>query len=324
MKSKLLLFFSVITSLVFSQTVIDIDGNIYKTVTIGTQEWMADNLRTTKYNDGAAIDLVTDSSAWANLFTNPGYCYYENDKSKYDSLYGGLYNWYAANSGKVCPSGWHLPSRAEWMTLGRYLDENGHTGIRGKALKSITGWDDYNGSDGNGTDNYGFNGLPAGVRSDNGNFYLEGIKGYWWSSTEVIPVPGQLCYTCSYNLILLNEQIEYDSFILGYDYQRQGKSVRCLNDNLVTGTNKLVKESAAISVYPNPTQGTLKVELNNSLNNTGVIIKVLNTQSAELYNEIATGSSQTIDVSSWAAGIYFVHILDSSKTINVIKIIVNK
>jgi hypothetical protein len=101
--------------------VTDIDGNIYSTVTIGTQTWMKQDLKTTRYNDGAAIPLVTDNTAWAAL-TTPGYCLYNNTNNA-DSIrtFGALYNWYAVNTGKLAPTGWHVATDAEWTTLTTYL-----------------------------------------------------------------------------------------------------------------------------------------------------------------------------------------------------------
>src|SRR5690554_3004300 len=89
-------------------TVNDADGNVYKTVIIGNREWMAENLRTTKFNDGTEIPNVTSRSAWTNLST-PGYCWYENDREKYAQPYGAMYNWYAVETGKLCPEGWKVP-----------------------------------------------------------------------------------------------------------------------------------------------------------------------------------------------------------------------
>ena len=100
--------------------VVDIDGNVYHTVTIGTQVWMVENLKTTRYNDGTAIPLVTDGTAWAAL-TTPGYCWYNNDSATYKNTYGALYNWYAVNTGKLAPTGWHVPTDSEWTVLTTYL-----------------------------------------------------------------------------------------------------------------------------------------------------------------------------------------------------------
>src|SRR5664279_2133742 len=85
--------------------VTDIDGNVYTTVTIGTQVWMVENLKTTKYNDGTSIPNITDGAAWESL-TTPGYCFYNNEAAN-KTTYGALYNWYTVNSSKLAPTGWH-------------------------------------------------------------------------------------------------------------------------------------------------------------------------------------------------------------------------
>ena len=90
-------------------TVTDLDGNIYSTITIGNQIWLASNLKTTKFKDGTTIPLITGNTAWINLIS-PGYCWYNNDATTYKSTYGALYNWYSVNSGRLCPTGWHVPS----------------------------------------------------------------------------------------------------------------------------------------------------------------------------------------------------------------------
>ena len=114
-------------------TVTDIDGNIYNTVTIGSQVWMVENLRVSKYRDGTSIPNVTDNTQWTNLTTG-AYCYYDNNSS-FNNIYGKLYNWYAVNNSKnIAPLGWHIPSDAEWITLYNYL---GGQLVAGGALKSI-------------------------------------------------------------------------------------------------------------------------------------------------------------------------------------------
>jgi uncharacterized protein (TIGR02145 family) len=157
-------------------TVTDIDGNVYHTVTIGTQVWMVENLKTTRYNDGSSIPLVTENSAWLNL-TTPGYCWYNNDQATYKAVYGALYNGYAVNTEKLCPSGWHVPTYAEWTTLIEYVggQENG-----GGKLKEVgtTHWDSPNGG---ATNETGFTALPGGLRSE--VFTSLGFSGTWWTST---------------------------------------------------------------------------------------------------------------------------------------------
>ena len=107
-------------------SVSDIDGNLYKTIQIGSQIWMAENLKTTKFNDGADIPLVESNSEWSGLFV-PGYCYYNIDPGSYKQIYGALYNWYAVNTGKLCPDGWRVPSSEDIEILN---DNYGYTAMR--------------------------------------------------------------------------------------------------------------------------------------------------------------------------------------------------
>jgi uncharacterized protein (TIGR02145 family) len=187
-------------SVIPTAPVTDINGNIYNTVNIGTQTWMAENLKTTKYNDGTAIPNVTDSAAWNNLST-PSYCWYNNDETTYKGTYGALYNWYvvdtASNGGKnVCPTGWHVPSDAEWTILTDYLTNNGY-GYGGsgaeiaKSMASQWYWSiyPYAGTVGNNqasNNSSGFTAVPSGYRNiGTGSSYdLIGYYCYWWSSTE--------------------------------------------------------------------------------------------------------------------------------------------
>jgi len=158
-------------------TVTDIDGNVYHTVTIGTQTWMVENLKTTKYYDGTSIPNVTDAT-WTGL-TTPAYCCYNNANSN-KATYGALYNWYAINTGKLCPLGWHVPTNTEWITLATYL---GGESVAGGKLKEkgTTHWKNPN----TGADNTsGFTALPAGYIGANGLFLYLGDYGYWWSSSE--------------------------------------------------------------------------------------------------------------------------------------------
>lgn len=169
------------------ETVTDFDGNVYKTVAIGSQVWMAENLKTTSLNDGTAIPIVTDQTEWSNLWAlginTPAYCWYNNDESNAD-LYGGLYNGYAVYTEKICPVGWHVPSDEEWTVLTDFL---GGLDLAGIKLKSKSGWDepDYNpGDGGNGNNKSGFNGLPSGSRANyEAGFFNVGKSTAFWSST---------------------------------------------------------------------------------------------------------------------------------------------
>ena len=161
-------------------TMTDLDGNVYKTVTIGTQTWMAENLRTTRYNDGTSIPDRTDITEWSHYFTG-AYCNYNNTKNA-DSIatYGRLYNWYAVQSGKLAPQGWHVPSDAEWTSLTNYL---GGAGVAGGKLKE-TGTMHWSSPNTESNNESGFTALPGGLRYSDGAFSALGSSGYWWSSSE--------------------------------------------------------------------------------------------------------------------------------------------
>jgi uncharacterized protein (TIGR02145 family) len=188
-------------------------GYTYQTVYIGGRVWFAENLRTTKYRNGTDIPNVTISSSWASLST-PAYCWYNNEQTTYANNYGALYNWYAVNTGNLCPTGWHVPTDAEWTALTDYV---GGASIAGTKLKATSGWN----SGGNGTNEYGFSTLPGGSRGDfYGAFNDVGGCGGWWSSTEDATTPAW------YRLV----DYDYEG-VYRYSFsKRYGFSVRCIKD----------------------------------------------------------------------------------------------
>lgn len=193
-------------------TVTDIDGNIYNTVTIGTQCWMVENLKTTRYNDGTTIPNVTIDTLWHNLTTG-AYCYYNNDATN-NITYGKLYNWRAVNTGKLAPIGWHIPSDAEWTTLIDYL---GGTNVAGGPMKSSAFWNSPNlGA----TNTSGFTGLPAGARYNSGFFFNIGDRGAWYSSTEIDA-------STAWNI-----ELRFDKTwaYRANGYKTEGCSIRCVKD----------------------------------------------------------------------------------------------
>lgn len=205
-------------------SITDQSGNTYKTVEIGTQTWMAENLATTRFNDNIAIPNVTGNSEWTNL-TTPAYCWYDNDETASKPLYGALYNWYAVATGKLCPAGWHVASDAEFKVLETYLgmtqaqaDEKLWRGTdQGSQLKSATGWE----AGENGSNSSGFSALPGGYRYHlDGLFNNVGELAYWWCSDENDPFLG------NYRRINGNNDGIYRESTL----KAAGKSVRCLKD----------------------------------------------------------------------------------------------
>lgn len=198
-------------------SVTDIEGNKYATIQIGFQTWMAENLRTTKYKDGAAIPHITDNSIWSNLTTG-AYSVYSHSPEN-EAVYGKLYNWYAVNTGKLCPQGWHVPTDSEWSQLSTYLGNN--VGGKMKATGNKTaGTGLWNGTNTGATNESGFTGLPGGLRNLSGSFDYIGNYGYWWSSTE---------YNTYYawNRYLY---YSYSSVYSYYNYKERGFSCRCLRD----------------------------------------------------------------------------------------------
>ena len=218
-----------------TSSVIDIDGNVYTTVKIGNQVWTVENLRTTKYNDGTPIPLVTDNTAWGKL-TTPGYCYYDNTTHA-DSIkkYGALYNWYAVDTKKLAPKGWHVPTDAEWTILENYLIANGYnwdgTITDNKIAKSLAAKADWRtdanqgtiGNDLSKNNKTGFSALPGGYRDLFGDSNLIGISGGWWSTTSLDAKRAcgrQLSFDCEY---FYRESSRY--------YKYCGYSVRLVRDN---------------------------------------------------------------------------------------------
>jgi len=218
------------------ETMTDTYGNEYKTITIGTQTWMAENLRSTKYNDGTAIPLITKDIDWGNL-TTPGYCWYDNDSATYKTKYGALYNSYTINTGKLCPLGWHVPNNDEWTTLITYV---GGDSIAGDKLREkdtfhwsigiIIAVGTQHPSNSIGTNESGFTALPCGRRNFNGFFGFTSIITYWWSST-VLSASNDFNWLVGNNWYWYIEN-DYSGIGSNFDFENKtGFSVRCLKNN---------------------------------------------------------------------------------------------
>lgn len=204
----------------YTGTVTDVEGNMYNTIDIAAQTWMAENLKTTKYNDNTAIPLVADRSAWTALF-KPGYCWYDNDSATYRAAFGALYNWYAvdlsSNGDKnVCPAGWHVPTDAEWTTLTTFLGGENVAGGKMKAAGTAF-WQSPNAGANNES---GFSALPGGGRYYDGAFSAADSIGGWWTSTELLSgsARGRYLYY-NYSFIYRGSGSKQDAF-----------SVRCVKD----------------------------------------------------------------------------------------------
>jgi len=194
-------------------TVKDIDGNTYNTVQIGSQCWMRENLKTTKYATGENILLVTDNQVW--YYLNEGaMCYYNNDASN-AAVYGALYNGYTIDDGDLCPEGWHVPTNDEWNIL---ANELGGANVAGYKMKTAydwySRWYEY---DGSGSNESGFSAFPAGLRPS--SFLYLGSASYFWSSTD-------------YSSGKIARSLDSDSNQLGINSGGgyYGFSVRCIKD----------------------------------------------------------------------------------------------
>lgn len=198
-----------------AETVTDIDGNIYQTVTIGNQVWMKENLKTTKYNDGTPIPLVSDNTNWSNL-ASPAYCWLNNDESSFKNIYGALYNWYVVNSGKLAPTGWHIPSDVEWTTLKDFLGGGSIAGGKLKEVGTIHWFSPNTGAD----NTSGFSALPGGSRDAFAVFYGPGTTGAWWTATENASISAY-CQVIYYNGMTIGR---------GQNHKRYGMSIRCIKD----------------------------------------------------------------------------------------------
>jgi uncharacterized protein (TIGR02145 family) len=196
----------------------DIDGNVYDTVTIGTQVWMKENLKTTKYSNNDLIGTTTSATLNISSETSPKYQWAYEGNERNVATYGRLYTWFAVTDNRnVCPTGWHVPSYEEWGTLTRYF---GGENVAGYKLKETgtthwhEGWADATNYE---TD---FIALPGGLRGNDGTFDQIGYTGYWWSTTEFDA-------TEAYNFAMYF----FNSMAVSLNSnQREGFSVRCLKD----------------------------------------------------------------------------------------------
>ncbi|MBN2281224.1 MAG: fibrobacter succinogenes major paralogous domain-containing protein [Candidatus Marinimicrobia bacterium] len=205
-----LLNVSDIDSLTFIELPTDGDGNLYSTIKIGNQWWMAENLKATKYRNGETIQKVTDGPEWAslNVGETPAYCAYDNNETNADT-YGYMYNWYAVNDSRnIAPVGWHVPTDSDWQELSDFLGE-----YPGGILKE-TGTIHWSSPNFGASDACGFTALPGGSRAASGYFSGKSNQAYFWATNAVARG-----LSSSSNLLFLNT-------FSG----RWGISVRCVRD----------------------------------------------------------------------------------------------
>ncbi len=203
----------------WSSIVADIDGNVYHTITIGTQVWMVENLRVTKYNDGVSIPIVTSGSSWGSL-TTPAYCWCDNDIAN-KNTYGALYNWYAVNSNKLAPQGWHVSSNDEWTVLTNYLGGLSASTIKLKEAGSLH-WNSLNTD---ATNESKFTAVPGGYRRfSDGAYISKGSNSSFWCSTANNDLEAW-----SRGIVLFNTVDSRDVQVVS-NKKNYGLSVRCVKD----------------------------------------------------------------------------------------------
>jgi uncharacterized protein (TIGR02145 family) len=200
---------SFVTKQASSVTVSDIDGNIYHTVLIGTQTWMVENLKVTKYRNGNIIR--TSPTPFTTSDKPEQYQWAYNGIESNVLTYGRLYTWYAIRWSEICPVGWHVPTSSEWNTLINFLGPNGSYKIKEIGTSH---WDAPNTG---ATNETGFTALPGGLRSLDGKYYSMGTYAYWWTNTE--ETGRFICYLLSGN-----------TFIKGTHNPNVGMYIRCIKD----------------------------------------------------------------------------------------------
>jgi uncharacterized protein (TIGR02145 family) len=194
------------------------NGYTYSSIVLGNgQEWMTENLRTASYRNGDPIVTGIDNASWYSNIIGAYDIYNNNMDNNY--IYGKLYNWYAVNDPRqLCPTGWHVPTDAEWSSLTDYL---GGEAVAGVKMKKTNGWDDFEGQSGNGSNLSGFSGLPGGARFYyDGSFIYSGRWGYWWASSDST-TSDAWCRRLNY---------DNGNVFRGSTNKKAGFSVRCLKD----------------------------------------------------------------------------------------------
>jgi uncharacterized protein (TIGR02145 family) len=198
-----------------SEPVTDAEGNIYKTVKIGEQIWMDENLKTTKYNDGKEIPEITDGTMWAGLKAG-AYCWYQNDQSSNKETYGAIYNGYAVSTGNLCPAGWHVPELTDWQMLREFSGDTIYGGGKLKEAGTIHWLTPNKGAD----NSSGFTALPAGIRYFEGTFVsVSQFTGIW--SATAIGTKDQWLISLYYGDAVFN---------IIHRTKNHGFSVRCIKD----------------------------------------------------------------------------------------------
>ena len=291
-----------------AQTVTDTDGNIYNTVTIGSQVWMKENLKVTHYQTGELLPNITDTAAW-RLSETGGRCYFDNDSASYNATYGALYNWYAVSDKRfIAPVGWHIPTESDWNKLEKYLDytvdttatEWLGTDIGGKLKEA--GYVHWNTPNIGATNSSGFTALPAGGRSKDGIYGGIFQLGDWWAINTFDSTTAWKRYLYYYT-----QQIERSMW-----YKTCGWSVRCIR-NQAAGENHWDQINDLIHISPNPAADHLYINIGDQQD---VEMKIYNMTGEMLLQKYLTHADDEIDISCLSKGLYLLRFFTSEASGN--------
>ena len=294
---KLSLFSFLFVAISGYSQVYDYEGNAYNTVQIGNQTWMSENLKTSKYNNGDNIPNIPDGQNWIYLESG-AWVHYENDPSN-ENIHGKLYNWYVVNDERgICPTGYHIPNQIEWDTLKQYISSQGYTDMEGYALKSVSGWDDYNDESGGGDDAFGFSAYPSGRRYHENFNTIDRVTYHWLAdSTGSGARHGILHFG--------NQEMPINI----YSSKKFGLSVWCMasNETGATTGNISPESQQLIRMYPNPVQKTLHFsKLPENISS----IHIIDSKGQSI--EIKAFSGESINLEGFSKGIYTIQIHHST------------
>jgi len=295
--NKIFIFFTLLPAMSMhihaqDSTVLDIDGNVYKTVVIGTQTWMAENLKTTRYTDKESIPYVPDVKIWDNL-TSGAYSFYKNDSSNIET-YGLLYNWYAINDNRnVCPAGWYIPGNKEWSELSVFL---GGDSVAGGKLKEsgTTHWLTPNTGAVNST---GFTALPGGY-DDVGSYQL-GTGCNFWSASDTL-------HLVAWYWALWFWRADFNPYIGG---KQHGFSIRCIRNS----SNQVDEKSNGelIKIFPNPAKDKITILSQAEQNR---YLHIYNLFGETVLQKKLISNNEIINISYLPKGLYIIKIKISNET----------
>jgi uncharacterized protein (TIGR02145 family) len=292
---RLLAVLTIVTGYGRAQTVIDIDGNVYDTIHIGTQVWTRPNLKVTHYRNGDVIPYVSGDGDWCNLTTG-AYCNYNNDSAN-GAEYGRLYNWYAVQDPRnVAPVGWHVPTFEDWDTLQIFL---GYDLVAGGKLKEM-GTVHWMSPNVGASDEYDFTALPGGQRTDSmyGCVFSEIYQqGYWWSSSEMDTV-----YPWGVNISYNSEGMTN----WAASTRKAGFSIRLISDT--PQDIQEMNKRDLFNIFPNPAGNQFYIT---NVYDLKAHLAVYDLAGNLLLHQQLNANKNTIDIGNLSAGIYIIQLFGS-------------